>query len=74
MSVVAPTVGAMSYSPQTPGRTDRFDDLDHFDLDGLNARIRRLMSGPAAEGRAEEYRRLLWLWTERSRSDVVEAA
>ncbi|MFF7330776.1 hypothetical protein ACIQU5_11280 [Streptomyces sp. NPDC090306] len=59
----------MSYSPQAPGRT-----LDPDNLDDLNTRIRHLMSEPAGERRAEEYRRLLWLWAERSRSEVVEAA
>ncbi|MFD9903945.1 hypothetical protein [Streptomyces sp. NPDC059063] len=43
-------------------------------LDAINTAIRRLMEQPVSERRAEEYRRLLWLWVETSRGDIVEAA
>ncbi|WP_158857550.1 hypothetical protein [Streptomyces sp. NRRL B-1347] len=43
-------------------------------LDDINTAIRRLMEQPVSDQRAEEYRRLLWLWVKTSRGEIVKAA
>lgn len=44
------------------------------DAEDINASIRQLMDQPATARRAEEYRRLLELWTVVTREDVASAA
>ncbi|MCX4615677.1 MULTISPECIES: hypothetical protein [Streptomyces] len=57
----------MSHSPGSDGQ------VPHA-LNEVNDRIRSLMDEPASTERAERYRRLLSLWTARSRDDVTKAA
>lgn len=57
----------MSHSPGPDG-------LVPHALDEVNNRIRHLMTEPAGTARAEEYRRLLSLWSVLSREDVTKAA
>ncbi|MEU3245703.1 hypothetical protein [Streptomyces sp. NPDC006875] len=57
----------MSHSPGPDGQ------VPHA-LDEVNDRIRHLMTEPVGTARAEEYRRLLSLWSLLSREDVTKAA
>jgi len=58
---------------RTVERMSRHDRLrDHAQR--INARIRRLMAGPATRQRTAEYERLLIQWEEATRGDVDRAA